>query len=264
MENRLNKKPAFLDLDTNDKDILAAGMSRKIVARTKFEKYRRIKPQTLAKMMKDYNEEDDDRLYEDSYGGIMLKQHYNLFEEERKEDAKSGYEQESVYSNKTTESVASIFQANADFYETMEGKKNNTSKFEASSVAPTEELMETTSSMLLLDLRDVEDYVMAHIKGAISFPSPNIARDKFTKNIWQYKNKEDKIIIIYHKDEKCVIEAAELLVEKHFENIYIMNNGFEEFSQENPLLIEGKNAHLSNNVHTSTFSYKKPVKPLTE
>lgn len=194
----------------------------------------------------------------------MLKQHYNLFAEDSKEDSKSKYEEESVYSNKTTESVASIFQANADFYETMEGRKNNTTKFESSSVAPTEEIMAGTSSMLLLDLRDVEDYRMAHIKGSISFPSPNIARDKFTKNMWMYKNKDDKIIIIYHEDEKSVIEAAELLVEKEFGNVYILANGYESFAEDNPLLVEGKNAHLSNNVHTSTFNYKKPVKSLTD
>jgi len=146
----------------------------------------------------------------------------------------------------------------------MEGKTNNTKRFESSSVAPTEDLMESTSSMLLLDLRDVEDFRMSHIKGAMSFPSPNIARDKFTKSIWQYRNKDDKIIIIYHEDEKLVIEAAELLVEKEFENVFIMTNGFEAFAEEYPELIEGKNAYVNNNVQTSTFNYKKPVKSLTE
>ena len=148
--------------------------------------------------------------------------------------------------------------------ETMDGKKNNTKKFETASLAPTEDLLESTSSMLLLDLRDVEDYRMSHIKGAISFPSPNITRDKFTKAIWLYRNQEDKIIIIYHEDEKKVIDAAELLVEKEFENIYILSNGFEAFADENPELIEGKSAYVSNNIQSSTFNYKKPVKSLTD
>lgn len=195
----------------------------------------------------------------------MLKQHYNLFAEEKKDRMeKLGYEGESVYSNRTTESVASIFAANAEFIDSMTGKTNHTNKFETMSAAPTEDILHSTSSMLLLDLRDVEDFRMAHVKGAISFPSPNIARDKFIKQIWHYKNKEDKIIIIYHEDEKNVIEAAELLVEKEFKNVYIMTSGFEIFAEENPELIEGKNAYVNNNIQTSTFSYKKPVKPLTD
>jgi rhodanese-related sulfurtransferase len=204
-------------------------------------------------------------MYEESDGGILLKQHYNLFAEDKKEEhERFSRETESVYSNKTTESVASIFAANADFLGSMTGKTNHANKFETMSNAPTEDILQNTSAMLLLDLRDLEDYRMAHIKGAISFPSPNIARDKFIKQIWQYKNKEDKIIIIYHEDEKHVIDAAELLVEKEFKNAFIMTSGFEVFAEENPEFIEGKNAYITNNIQTSTFNYKKPVKSLTD
>mmetsp|Transcript_28606 Transcript_28606/g.25317 ORF Transcript_28606/g.25317 Transcript_28606/m.25317 type:complete len:227 (+) Transcript_28606:236-916(+) len=222
-------------------------------------------------MMKDYNQENDDRLYEDSYGGILLKQHSNLFAEEKKEDIISDYDMESVYSNKTTESVASIFQSNADFYHTMDGKKNKTKVYDAASVAPTEDILESTSSILLLDLRDVEDYKRAHIKGAISFPSPNIKRDKFTKAIWMYKNKEDRIIIIYHEDEKKVIDAAELMVEKGFQNIYILSNGFDLFAEDSLgffggkiSFIEGTGAYVNNNMETSTYNSKKQVKSLVD
>lgn len=195
----------------------------------------------------------------------MLKQHHNLFVEEHKENKRDKYDVESVYSNRTTESVASIFAANAEFYDSISGKKKeSTKKFETMSCTPTEDLMGSTSAILLLDLRDVEDFRLSHIKGAINFPSPNIARDKFIKQIWQFKNKEDKIIIIYHEDEKKVIEAAELLVEKEFQNVYIMTNGYEAFAEENPDFIEGKTAYINNNIQTSTFNYKKPVKPLSD
>lgn len=201
---------------------------------------------------------------EDSDGGILLKQHHNLFAEEEKGSHKHGYDAESVYSTRTTESVASIFASNAEFYDSINNKKSNTKKFETMSCTPTEDLMENTSSMLLLDLRDTEDYKLSHVKGAINFPAPNIARDKFIKQIWQFRNKEDKIIIVYHEDEKKVIDAAELLVEKEFSNIYILTNGFDAFAEENPEFIEGKTAYLSNKAHTSTFNYKKPVKSLTD
>ena len=161
------------------------------------------------------------------------------------------------------ENVETIFASNGEFYDSIDSKKTGTKKFDTMSYAPTEALLSGTSAILLLDLRDPEQYKLSHIKGSINFPSPNIARDKFIMKIWEFKNKEEKIIIIYHEDEKKVIEAAELLVEKEFANIFIMANGFDAFADENPDFIEGKTAYLGNKEVTSTFSTKKPVKSLT-
>ena len=202
-------------------------------------------------------------MFEESEDGILLREHRNMFAEESKDGVKYGHDTESVYSTKTTESVALIFASNAEFYESMEGKKGGTKKFDTMSYAPTEALLSGTSAILLLDLRDPEQYKLSHIKGSINFPSPNIARDKFTLKIYEFKNKEERIIIIYHEDEKKVIEAAELLVEKEFSNVYIMANGFDAFADENPDFIEGKTAYIANKELTSTFSTKKPVKSLT-
>jgi centrosomal protein CEP41 len=33
---------------------------------------------------------------------------------------------------------------------------------------------------MIIDLREKEDYDLYHIKEAVSFPGPNITRDKFT------------------------------------------------------------------------------------
>lgn len=255
MHSSPHKAGAFISIDNRDPEMMAAGQSKKILARTRFERYKRIKPQTLSKLMKDYNfEDDDDRMFEEEDGGIMLKPHYNLFAEEKKEKT-DDYELESTYSNKTTQSVASIFASNAEFYESIENK-GKSKKFETMSVAPTEDLMSTTSSILLIDLRDKEDYKQSHIKGSINWPSPNIVRDKFLKIIWNYRNKEGKIIVIYHENEKLVIEAAELMVDKDFNNLYILTNGYDIFAEENPEFIQGVTV-----APLSTF--KKPVKSLT-
>jgi rhodanese-related sulfurtransferase len=202
-------------------------------------------------------------MFDESEDGILIREHKNMFVEESKDTAKYAHDTESVYSTKTTESVASIFASNAEFYDSIGGKKLGTKKFDTMSYAPTEALLSGTSAILLLDLRDPEQYKLSHIKGSINFPSPNIARDKLIMKMWEFKNKEEKIIIIYHEDEKKVIEAAELLVEKEFTNIYIMTNGFDAFADENPDFIEGKTAYIANNEVTSTFSTKKPVKSLT-
>jgi centrosomal protein CEP41 len=58
------------------------------------------------------------------------------------------------------------------------------------------------TSFLLLDLRDPEDYTMWRIKEALNFPAPNISRDKMIPEIFRFRNKADKLIVIYLDDER--------------------------------------------------------------
>jgi len=44
------------------------------------------------------------------------------------------------------------------------------------------------TSFLLLDLRDPEDYNLWRIKEAISFPAPNIGRDRMIPELFRFKN----------------------------------------------------------------------------
>ena len=100
-----------------------------------------------------------------------------------------GPESESMLSNQTTESVASIFQANADFLTHVEErgpvKKNKYEQtFDVGKALVSDynfliSQIDQTSSLLLLDLRDEEEFSLTHIVGAINYPGPNILRDKF-------------------------------------------------------------------------------------
>jgi len=56
------------------------------------------------------------------------------------------------------------------------------------------------TDFVLIDLREPEEYEQFHIKEAINFPGPNITRDKFIPQVLSYKNKENKIIVVYHFD----------------------------------------------------------------
>ena len=133
-----------------------------------------------------------------SYGVKILPT--KLFEEEKKMvGVDLGEDNTSLVSSKTTESVASIFQANADFMEHVDKKKALKGKFE-SDFEPS--LLDKTSSILLLDLWDPEEYRLSHIKGAISYPGVNIARDKYLPLMHEYKNSSTKIIVLYTNDER--------------------------------------------------------------
>lgn len=51
-------------------------------------------------------------------------------------------------------------------------------------------------------MREQDDFLKFHISEALNFPAPNISRDKFIPELFRFKNKENKMIVIYHVDER--------------------------------------------------------------
>jgi len=80
---------------------------------------------------------------------------------------------------------------------------------------------------LLLDLRDPDEYDLYRIKEALNYPAANIARDKVIPELYRFKNKSDKLIIVYMGDERKGCQAANLFVEKGYENLFLLSGGVE-------------------------------------
>lgn len=92
---------------------------------------------------------------------------------------------------------------------------------------------------IILDLREESDYKDYHIKEALSFPGVQISRDKFLNQMIMMKNKESKMIIVYHNDERNGVPYAGLLFQKGYDNIYFLSGGIEEFVKKYPEYTEG-------------------------
>jgi len=96
------------------------------------------------------------------------------------------------------------------------------------------------TSFLLLDLRDPEEYDFWRIKESISYPAANIARDKMIPELYRFKNKPDKLIVVYMSDERKGCAAANLLSEKGYDNVFLLSGGIEQFNEEFHHLVEGR------------------------
>jgi rhodanese-related sulfurtransferase len=250
----------FIEVDNQADKTAQIGVSNQVVAKLKVESFLRIQPKTLAKMMQDSKRKEDRGMEISSYGVKMMPP--KLFEEEKRMvGVDLGPDTSSMVSSKTTESVASIFQANADFIQHTEaGPKRQRGLYEQDFDLAKASL-DSSSSILLIDLRDPEDYSLSHIKGAISYPGPNIARDKFNPQLLEYKNKEGKIIVLYHQDERFGVPDVQLLVDKGWKNLYMLQGGFTKFIEEDAHaeFLTGKVAHKA-----AGRAPKKPVKSLAD
>ena len=96
------------------------------------------------------------------------------------------------------------------------------------------------TTFLLLDLREPDDYDMWRVKEAINFPAANIARDKIIPELYRFKNKSEKLIIVYMGDERKGCQAANLFVEKGYDNVFLLSGGIEQFNEEFHHLVEGR------------------------
>ena len=96
------------------------------------------------------------------------------------------------------------------------------------------------TSFLLLDLRDPEEYDFWRIREAINYPAANIGRDKIIPELYRYKNKTNKMIVIYMGDERKGTAAANLMAEKGYENVFLLSGGVDQFNEEFHTMVEGR------------------------
>jgi len=91
----------------------------------------------------------------------------------------------------------------------------------------------------LLDLRDPEDFMAMNIRSAVNYPAENIARDKMIPAIFNFKNRSDRLIVIYSHDERAGVKYAQQFAEKDYTNVFLLSGGLESFQERYSNLIQG-------------------------
>ena len=97
------------------------------------------------------------------------------------------------------------------------------------------------SNFLIVDLRDRTEYQAWHIKESYSLPLMMVNQDKTIPEVHRFKNVEGKMIIAYVGDERNGILAARALVDRGYENTYLLSGGIEKFIEDYHSLVVGTN-----------------------
>lgn len=95
---------------------------------------------------------------------------------------------------------------------------------------------------LVVDCREEEDYRKCHVAGALHYPRIKInhSTNPFLPEMFAYKNKENKLIVMYDLEEESVTELANIVFQKGVDNIAIMAGGLREFVQDYSSYIIGE------------------------
>lgn len=90
------------------------------------------------------------------------------------------------------------------------------------------------SDYIVLDCRSAEEYEQCHIAGALHYPKirMNHATNPFLAEMFAFKNKEGKLIVIYDLDEAVAPQTANIIYQKGIDNVGLLAGGLREFVQE--------------------------------
>merc|ERR1711988_690212 len=93
---------------------------------------------------------------------------------------------------------------------------------------------------LLLDLRDEAEFDACHINTAIPYPHTQLTHSTnyFSAEIYRYKNRPDRMTIIYDDDERIAAPAGKLFVERGVENVYVLTGGLRKFCEKHEEFVD--------------------------
>ncbi|KAG1672351.1 Centrosomal protein [Nymphon striatum] len=82
---------------------------------------------------------------------------------------------------------------------------------------------------LLLDVRHDDSFKQCRIKSAQNYPASMLNRsvNYETKELLQYKNKTDKVIIIYDENETIASVVSTTLVQRGYDNVFMLSGALE-------------------------------------
>ncbi|CAB3987970.1 centrosomal of 41 kDa [Paramuricea clavata] len=89
---------------------------------------------------------------------------------------------------------------------------------------------------LLLDIRLPDEFKQCHIIGAINYEKAYLSRtvNWCTEELSSFKNQQGKIIICYDEDERYAPAVATTLVQRGFDNIFMLSGGMKVLNKRFP------------------------------
>lgn len=93
--------------------------------------------------------------------------------------------------------------------------------------------------LVLLDLREQDEYAKCRIPFAISYPATMINQDRFIPELNTCKRDSSKLLVVYHTNDGTTSAVATLLLRKGWDSVHCLSGGFEDMLNNYPEVLEG-------------------------
>jgi len=108
------------------------------------------------------------------------------------------------------------------------------------SVVSSDATVDETRDLVLLDLREPEEFEKCRLPLAVNYPATKINRDQFCPELQRCRRDPSKLLVVYHADDASTAGVATLLVQKGWENVHALSGGFEEMADSYPEVLDGE------------------------
>lgn len=108
------------------------------------------------------------------------------------------------------------------------------------SIVASDTTVDESRDLVLLDVREPEEFEQCRLPLAISYPATKINRDQFIPELHRCKRDPSKLLVVYHSNDQSTSGVATLLVQKGWDNVHVLTGGFEEMVQSYPEVLEGQ------------------------
>lgn len=172
-------------------------MPAAVVAQRRNEEFKRIRPSTLSRLIQEHQEEGFESIFnhvescDDGASRSSLKPSISIAKSRAAGSVAS-----------VAGSVVSVIQSDVGLAESR--------------------------NLVLLDLREPEEYERCRLPFAISYPAPKLNRDQIIPELYACKRDKTKLLVVYHTNDTTTATIATLLVQKGWESVYALSGGFEE------------------------------------
>lgn len=181
----------------------------KIIAKRRGELFRRLKTTEMVTLLQLYSNDQDEQ-----------ESIANLIGDDN--DEKNGQNLQNKASN--SQSKAYVFISHDE---------------EDDPSSPIKAPSDYTTPYLLLDIRGEDEFNKYHIRGSTPYDPALLRRDRLGADVYAYKNKADKIIIICSDNPNEAIKFANALCQKYIDNIFLLTTSIQRFCMKFPDLCVG-------------------------
>mmetsp|Transcript_74765 Transcript_74765/g.216072 ORF Transcript_74765/g.216072 Transcript_74765/m.216072 type:complete len:251 (-) Transcript_74765:83-835(-) len=108
------------------------------------------------------------------------------------------------------------------------------------SVVDSDATADEMRDLVLLDLREPEEFEKCRLPLASNYPATKINRDQFSPELQRCKRDPSKLLVVYHTDDVTTAGIATLLVQKGWDNVHALSGGFEEMVQSYAEILDGE------------------------
>jgi len=108
------------------------------------------------------------------------------------------------------------------------------------SVVDSDATVDDTRDLVLLDLREPDEFERCRLPLAVNYPAAKVNRDQFSPELLSCKRNPSKLLVVYHNSDQTTCGVATLLVQKGWEVVHVLTGGFEEMIQSYPEMLDGE------------------------